>query len=181
MVGPGTEPGRIVVRHCNGGVESDEDRRQSTAGTVAPVWRLAIVSQANASEDPDARTTLTPGTLQRTVYFAGHGACTPPTDDSAAVHFQPDSTFSALIAPDPPRPYAVIGPGETNDTSVKHDLSRLRDSTNPGELRTERAADRLNAECQCQLSTGQVAIYNTGTDPDLPTSGASSQERQPPW
>jgi hypothetical protein len=117
-----------------GGVDLAKATPPDAASKTWPVWRLIIVDQAHATDDPDDPAKSV--TIERAVYFAGTttaknlpGDCTVnfrPTEDTAM--------HTVRIAPVLPGRYAVIGPGEPGDTNQSVTYLGFKSGEDPGSV-----------------------------------------------
>ena len=140
----------------NGGVDLTKTSGTSTISNGDPVWRLAMVKQADVAKDPDDMASAV--IPERTVYFTSS-----TVSDSANVVFCPNkATFEQLIAPILPGRYAVIGPGESTDTTSS---TTLIGGVPTGGVTGKRRI--VLTPSKDPDATGQVQIINDGTTDDL--------------
>ncbi len=158
----------------NGGVDLTKKTPVPVGGgTTYPVWRLAIVKQADSVTDPDAPTGApVPAPVPvRTVYFTSNTDATVTLpSDGAVVQFRPNSNFNGQIAPIMPGRYVVIGPGESTDTTFSRTyLGFNTTSKNPGGVTDPTAERRIElTPSNNTVTVGQVAVYNNaGTTSDF--------------
>ncbi|MGD0654825.1 MAG: hypothetical protein ABSA16_10810 [Thermoguttaceae bacterium] len=166
----------------NGGVDLT---KINSSGS--PVWRLAIVTDsATMDNDPDDPSSATV-TYARTIYFANpsSGAVLPndktntnPTT-KADVQFYPNSAYAAKIAPIKPGRYAVIGPGNSSNTTGGKATTYIGYLTGlyQGDASTRRIELTPNLDPD---AAGQVAVYPDGASNATPADSGSSKTIQSP-
>jgi hypothetical protein len=152
----------------------------------SPVWRLAIVTEPSLIDlNPDDLNNSI--TYARTVYFANpsSGAVFPNdatngySTSKAVVQFFPNSAFAAKIAPIMPGRYAVIGPGDSGNTTggkATTYISYLA-SMFQGDSSTRRIELTPNGNPD---APGQVAVYRDGITNATPADSGTTKIIQPP-
>ena len=133
---------------CDGGVDLTR-----TAGG-SPVWRLIIVDDSDADDDPDDPVVADRPDIERAIYFVDPTVVTLPAGGS--VKFGPDTTYAAQIAPVLPGRYAVIGPGTPGGTGTSSTYIGFRVGENQGDGSTR----RIDLTPSTDPATQQVQVFS---------------------